>query len=53
MVIQNHFPFRPITTRQYRPGLHRVGIIVNGVELACANFQLLPANKSTIYKPPK
>ncbi|MFN8320861.1 MAG: DNA alkylation repair protein [Saprospiraceae bacterium] len=42
MVIQKSFSFRPITTRQYRPGLHRVGIIVNGVELACADFQLLP-----------
>lgn len=42
MVIQKSFSFRPITTRQYRPGLHRVGIIVNGEEKACADFQLMP-----------
>ena len=40
--INKTFSFRPISTRQYRPGLHQLGIIVNGLELHTADFTLLP-----------
>lgn len=36
------FSFRPITTRQYRPGAHKLGIVINGEEKACLDFTLLP-----------
>ena len=35
------FSFRPITTRVYYPGQHELVILVNGVELARGDFQLL------------
>lgn len=34
-------PMRNITTRSYYPGTHRVEILVNGVSLACGQFELL------------
>lgn len=33
--------FRPITTRVYHTGNHKVSVIVNGVELATGDFELL------------
>lgn len=39
--VHKTFSFRPISTRQYRPGLHRLGIIINGEELKTAEFTLL------------
>ncbi|WP_298858903.1 DNA alkylation repair protein [uncultured Gimesia sp.] len=33
--------FKPITTRKYYPGIHRLALIVNGVELAAGQFELL------------
>jgi len=35
--------FKPITTRKYYPGLHHLALIVNGLELAEGQFQLLSA----------
>jgi beta-lactam-binding protein with PASTA domain len=32
--------FKPITTRKYYPGLHRVSVIVNGDEMMDAEFSL-------------
>lgn len=32
--------FRPITTRRYYPGQHRLSILVNGLELGCSAFKL-------------
>jgi len=37
---KNH-AIRPITTRVYYPGLHRLEVVVNGVSLATVGFQLL------------
>lgn len=42
MQFNKYFSFRPITTRQYRPGKHKLGIVINGAEKACLNFTLLP-----------
>ncbi|RYD56584.1 MAG: DNA alkylation repair protein [Sphingobacteriales bacterium] len=33
--------FKPITTRKYYPGMHKVAIVVNGVEKAAGNFELV------------
>ncbi|USB31834.1 DNA alkylation repair protein [Paenibacillus sp. YPG26] len=33
--------FKPITTRKYYPGMHRLGIIVNGQEMATVPFELM------------
>ncbi len=38
------FSFKPITTRVYYPGKHKLRIKVNGVELACSEFELLESN---------
>lgn len=35
--------FRPITTRTYYPGEHRLDILVNGMSLASASFHLAPS----------
>jgi hypothetical protein len=32
--------FKPITTRRYYTGLHRIAIQVNGVEMAASDFYL-------------
>jgi hypothetical protein len=36
-------PIRPITTRVYRNGTHRVEIVANGVLLGGADFELVGA----------
>ncbi|MDI7860770.1 DNA alkylation repair protein [Rhizobiaceae bacterium n13] len=33
--------FRPITTRRYYPGVHRLVVLVNGAELATSDFTLV------------
>ena len=38
---EKSFSFKPITTRRYYPGKHELAIVVNGVELARADFELL------------
>jgi 3-methyladenine DNA glycosylase AlkC len=40
MEIEKRHAIRPITTRRYYPGAHRVVILVNGQEAADADFQL-------------
>ncbi|HRQ39207.1 MAG TPA: hypothetical protein PLD25_14965 [Chloroflexota bacterium] len=39
--IRKNHAFKPITTRRYYPGLHRVEIQVNGQTLAGADFELI------------
>ncbi|TBL80736.1 DNA alkylation repair protein [Paenibacillus thalictri] len=34
--------FADLTTRKHYPGIHRIAIVINGVELASAEFRLLP-----------
>ncbi len=41
--IRKNHPFKPITTRRYYPGVHRVDIQVNGQTLAGAEFELVIA----------
>ncbi len=41
--IRKQHAFKPITTRRYYPGAHRVEIQVNGQTLAGANFELVIA----------
>ena len=38
--VKKRHPIRPITTRVYYPGHHKVEIVVNGTTLGCSNFQL-------------
>ena len=38
--IERRHPIRPITTRVYYPGTHRVAAIANGVESPTVNFVL-------------
>ena len=38
--ISRHHPMRPITTRRYYPGEHKLEVQINGRVLACAAFQL-------------
>ncbi len=38
---EKSFSFKPITTRRYYPGKHELAIMVNGVEQARAEFELL------------
>jgi len=38
-LVKRH-PMRPITTRRYYPGLHRLAIHLNGAEVAAAEFNL-------------
>ncbi len=38
--VKKSHSFRPITTRRYYPGRHRVSVIVNGRELGSQNFML-------------
>lgn len=38
-------PMRPITTRVYRDGLHRVEIVANGATLGGADFTLTGAGR--------
>lgn len=40
MKIEKKHPFKPITTRIYYSGLHRLEIFVNGVSMATADFEL-------------
>ena len=39
-LVSRQHRFVPITTRIHYPGTHRLAIIVNGVELACREFEL-------------
>ncbi|MNH95531.1 hypothetical protein D3C73_481800 [compost metagenome] len=39
--IMKKHSFKPITTRKYYPGEHRLGIIVNGQEMASVPFELM------------
>lgn len=41
IMINKSFSFRPITTRQYYTGTHKVGCIFNGIEMACLSFELV------------
>jgi 3-methyladenine DNA glycosylase AlkC len=43
VVIQKAHSFRPVTTRRYYPGLHKVDIQINGKIMAEAAFDLLEA----------
>lgn len=43
LTINRKQSFRPITTRVYYPGLHKVSIIINGHETGVAEFELLKA----------
>lgn len=38
--IERRHPIRPITTRRYYPGTHRVVVLVNGKPMASADFEL-------------
>jgi len=38
---QRRQSFRPMSTRKHYPGLHRLAVVVNGVELASREFDLL------------
>ena len=38
--LEKQHSLRPVTTRQLYPGHHRVGLHINGVEIASASFQL-------------
>jgi 3-methyladenine DNA glycosylase AlkC len=38
--INKRHSFKPISTRKYYPGGHGLAVLVNGVELVCADFQL-------------
>lgn len=40
IAIVRHQSFKPITTRRYYPGIHRVAVICNGKELAESCFEL-------------
>lgn len=45
--VERRHAFRPITTRVYYPGEHRIEILVNGESLATAAFTLAaPAGKA-------
>ncbi|UCR88048.1 DNA alkylation repair protein [Mycetocola spongiae] len=39
-VIEREHSFRPITTRRYHPGIHAIGVQVNGVASVPAEFEL-------------
>lgn len=39
-VVQRRHAMRPITTRRYYPGQHRIVILINGAETASGNFVL-------------
>ncbi|MFC5756812.1 DNA alkylation repair protein [Rhizobium sp. GCM10022189] len=39
-VVRRRHAMRPITTRRYYPGEHRIVILINGVETAAGNFVL-------------
>jgi hypothetical protein len=41
LTLRKNHAFKPITTRRYYPGLHRLEIQVNGQTLAGADFELL------------
>ncbi len=45
MIARRHV-FRPITTRVYHPGAHRLEIMLNGVVLAGADFELTAAENT-------
>ena len=38
--IDKKYSFKPISTRKYYVGLHKIGIVVNGVEVAQQSFEL-------------
>lgn len=40
IILKKH-SFKPITTRKYYPGEHRLGIVVNGQEMASVRFELV------------
>lgn len=39
-VVSKSFSFKPISTRRYYPGVHRLIIVINGDQLASLNFKL-------------
>lgn len=40
ITVKKKHNFKPITTRKYYPGVHRIGLIVNGKELKTLEFEL-------------
>ncbi len=44
---RSRYSFKPITTRKYYPGSHRLTILVNGQEMAEREFQLLRQTDSS------
>lgn len=38
--IQKRFSFKPITTRKYYPGIHRISLVCNGVVMKSESFEL-------------
>lgn len=40
LAFQRRQSFRPMTTRKHYPGMHRIALLVNGVELAIEEFEL-------------
>ena len=39
--VERRQSFKPITTRRYYPGIHKVGVIVNGKQFGSQDFELL------------
>lgn len=40
--IERKLSFQDLSTRKHYPGIHRLSVLVNGIEAASANFQLKP-----------
>jgi 3-methyladenine DNA glycosylase AlkC len=37
--------FKDLTTRKHYPGMHRLAVVINGIELAAADFEVTPAKQ--------
>ena len=51
-VVQRRHAMRPITTRRYYPGEHRIAILINGIETAAGSFVLSMPSKPIIEPSP-
>jgi len=49
--VERRHPIRPITTRVYYPGKHRVAAIANGVESPAADFELQKERPDPGFRP--
>ncbi|MGM4911251.1 DNA alkylation repair protein [Rhizobium sp. 768_B6_N1_8] len=51
-IVQRRHAMRPITTRRYYPGEHRIVILVNGTETASGNFVLSMPSEVIVGRSP-